>query len=76
MLERSQHPQTPKLCGKRSIDIIFGYRKKCIFFTKNIFAQYFLTFSTPQDCEFRDFDDPIHNRVVSMILVLLGPRKS
>jgi len=79
MLEGSQHPQTSELCGKRSIDIIFGSRKNVFFSQKIFFRNIFfrlLTFSTPQDCEFRDFDDPVHNRVVSMILVLLGPRKS
>ena len=54
LLERPQHPQTPKLCGKRSISITFITMKKHIFFTKIIFSQYFWNFSTPQSNDFRD----------------------
>jgi len=57
-LERPQHPQTPKLCGKRSISITFLTMKKTYFFTKIIFSQYFWDFSTPQSKDFRDFGDP------------------
>ncbi len=58
MLERSQHPQTPKLCGKLSIGNVFLCRKNMIFFTKNIFSQYFPDFLVPQDSEFQDLADP------------------
>ena len=48
MLEHPKHPQTQKLCGKRSIGIIFLSRKKMIFLTN------FQIFSAPQDSEFQD----------------------
>jgi len=53
-----QHPQTPKLCGKRCISIPFSPTKKNVFFAKIIFSRYFCHFLTPQDKDFRDFGDP------------------
>ena len=58
MLERSQHPHTQNICGKRSIGNVFLCRKKLIFLTKNIFSQYFQIFSAPQGSEFQDLADP------------------
>ena len=57
VLECSQHPQTPKLCGKRGISNIFPPKKKYIFLAKIIFSRYFWDFSTPQGEDFRDFSD-------------------
>ena len=58
VLERPQHPQTPKLCGKRSISIIFPTKKKMFFLAKIIFSQYFWDFSTRQNPKIRDLTDP------------------
>ena len=58
MLERPQHPQTPKLCGKRCISITFLTTKKHIFFTKIIFSQYFWDFLTLQGKDFAIWPDP------------------
>ena len=44
ILRRSQRPQTRKLSGKRSIDIILLSRKNNVIFMKNIFSQYFPIF--------------------------------
>ena len=41
LLERPQHPQNPKLCGKRSISITFLTKKKYIFLAKIIFRNIF-----------------------------------
>ena len=74
MLERPQHPQTPKLCGKRSISITVLTMKKRYFFTKIIFSQYFWDFSTPQSKDFRDFGDPAMCPSLSMGLGALEAR--
>ena len=58
LLEPPQHPQTRKLCGKRTISIIFSIKKKKVFFSKMIFSQYFWDFSTHQSKDFRDLGDP------------------
>ncbi len=58
MLGRSQKPHTRNICVKLSIGNVFLCRKKLIFFTKNIFSQYFHIFSAPQDSEFQDLADP------------------
>ena len=55
VLERPQHPQTPKLCGKRSISIIFPTKN---FFSKIRKSQYFWDFSTRQNPKIRDLADP------------------
>ena len=36
----------------------FSLQEKTVFFTKNIFSQYFQIFSAPQDSEFQDLADP------------------
>ena len=38
LLEPPQHPQTRKLCGKRTISIIFSINKKKYFFENDFFA--------------------------------------
>ena len=58
VLERPQYPQTPKLCGKRSIIIIFLTKKNKIKIAKIIFSQYFRDFFTRQNPKIRDFADP------------------
>ena len=58
MFTRSQHPQNPKLCGKRSISTQKLPTKKIIFFSKIIFSQYFWDFSTRQNPNIRDLADP------------------
>ena len=58
VLEPPQHPQTPKLCGKRCISIPFSSTKKYFFYAKIIFSQEFWFFSDPQSEDFRDLGDP------------------
>ena len=57
MFASPQHPQTQKLCGKRSISTQKLQRKKHIFFTEIIFSRYFSHFSTSQNPKFRDLAD-------------------
>ena len=46
LLERPQHPQTPKLCGKRSISITFLTMKKNVFSRKSFFRNIFGIFDS------------------------------
>ena len=58
MLATPEHPQSLKLCQKRSISTQKLPKKFLIFFSKIIFSQYFPKISTPQNPKFRDLADP------------------
>ena len=73
LLERPKHPQTPKLCGKRSINITFLAMKKNIFFrgmknnVNTSFPAYNLglgVLGTPQHRLFCYFSSPGNTKII------------